>query len=222
MKKNFKSLAALGLAGLMLITYAPMVLAEGDNNRNSYGEITRPMPKNKTGIVEGIKTAIEDKKEEIQAKKEENQANFEAKQEQVQNKQQEVQANLDNKKQEMQQKREQIVAEHAVRLQTRFQAYYQRMAQIMEKMQSRYQTMSDNGKDMSQAQAKLSEAKVKLEYALAKGNETVGQFQAIQAENWETQSNASKELAVQARNAYREAVTLMQDSLKLAKQAPNR
>lgn len=114
-----------------------------------------------------------------------------------------------------------VVAEnHANRLERRFKFYYDRLSGIATRLQTRLTTLKSGGKDTSIAETKLTEAKTKLETAKSLGSQAVAAFRAIDPAKFEEQKAeaiAARDLANQARVAFKEALSLFKSVLKEVK-----
>ena len=114
-----------------------------------------------------------------------------------------------------------VVAEnHANRLERRFKFYYDRLSGIATRLQTRLTTLKSGGKDTSIAETKLTEAKTKLETAKSLGSQAVAAFRAIDPAKFEEQKAeaiAARDLANQARVAFKEALSLFRSVLKEVK-----
>lgn len=114
-----------------------------------------------------------------------------------------------------------VVAEnHANRLERRFKFYYDRLSGIAARLQTRLDTLKSTGKDVSTAQTKLTEAKTKLESAKNLGAQSVAAFRAIDPAKFEEQkveAVAARDLANQARTAFKDALVLFKNVLKEVK-----
>lgn len=114
-----------------------------------------------------------------------------------------------------------VVAEnHANRLERRFKFYYNRLSGIATRLQTRLNTLKSGGKDTSTAETKLTEAKTKLETAKSLGSQAVAAFRAIDPTKFEEQkaeAKAARDLAVQARTAFKDALVLLNRVLKEVK-----
>ena len=124
-------------------------------------------------------------------------------------------------RQENRQEVRSVVAEnHANRLERRFKFYYDRLSGIASRIQTRLDTLKSNGKDTTTALAKLTEAKTKLESAKTLGAQSVAAFRAIDPANFEeqkTEAKAARDLANQARAAFKDALALLKAVLKEVK-----
>lgn len=114
-----------------------------------------------------------------------------------------------------------VVAEnHANRLEVRFNFYYDRLNAIAVRLQSRLDTLKSEGKDTASALAKLQEAKNKLESAKSLGAQSVSAFRAIDPAKFEEQkaeAKAARDLANQARAAFKDSLALLKNVLKEVK-----
>lgn len=114
-----------------------------------------------------------------------------------------------------------VVAEnHANRLERRFNYYYKRLSGIATRLQTRLNTMSSEGKDVSAAQSKLLDAKNKLESAKTSGAQAVSAFRALDPATFAEQKAealAARDLANQARTAFKETLALLKVVLKEVK-----
>lgn len=124
-------------------------------------------------------------------------------------------------RQENRQEVRSVVAEnHANRLERRFKFYYDRLSGIAARLQTRLDTLESNGKDITAALSKLTEAKTKLESAKTLGAQSVAAFRAIDPAKFEeqkTQAKAARDLANQARVAFKDALALLKAVLKEVK-----
>ncbi len=124
-------------------------------------------------------------------------------------------------RQENRQEVRSVVAEnHANRLERRFNLYYNRLSGIATRLQKRLDTLKSEGKDVGAAEAKLSEAKAKLESAKTLGAQSVAAFRAIDPAKFEEQkaeAKAARDVANQARTAFKDSLLLFKNVLKEVK-----
>lgn len=116
--------------------------------------------------------------------------------------------------------RSMVAENHANRLERRFKFYYDRLSGIATRLQTRLETLKSEGKDTTNALAKLTEAKTKLESAKTLGSQSVAAFRAIDPAKFEEQkaeAKAARDLANQARVAFKEALSLFKNVLKEVK-----
>lgn len=119
-----------------------------------------------------------------------------------------------------QEMRSMVAENHANRLERRFKFYYDRLSGIAARLQNRLDTLKSNGKDTASALAKLTEAKTKLESAKTLGAQSVAAFRAIDPAKFEeqkTEAKAARDLANQARVAFKESLVLFKNVLKEVK-----
>ena len=114
-----------------------------------------------------------------------------------------------------------LVAEnHANRLERRFKFYYDRLSNIARRLETRLATLKSDGKDTSVADTKLTEATTKLETAKSLGEQAVSAFRAIDPAKFAEQKEqalAARDLANQARVAFKEALSIFKSVLKEVK-----
>jgi len=91
---------------------------------------------------------------------------------------------------------ERVAAVHALRLQRRFEFYYQRLSDIGDKLATRLQTLANEGKDVTAAQANLTNALMLLEEAKEQADASIAKFNSIDPEQYQAQ----RQLALQARD----------------------
>lgn len=215
-----KLLTGIALATLILTSQTSAVSAQS----KKYGENA-----SQTQVEQQEKIKIQ----AVNAKTEENQGpfqvirnRFEEKKEEIIEKRDGLEEKAQEKRDELQEKaqqtRAQILAKHAERLRHRFmEVYAERLGNIFEKAQRRFTIMAENGKDMTIPQAKLDEAKAKLEEATQYANSSITQFEAINADTYETQKNlalAARDTANQAREAFKATLGLLKEAIRLAKE----
>lgn len=138
----------------------------------------------------------------------------------IQQKMDDVKSKIEGRIEERQIERDERAEKHAERLQLRFTNYYDRLNKIIEKVQTRFANMKADGKDISLAQAKLDEAKTKLELAKTLGDESVSLFNSIEADKFEIQKEialSAKNKANEARKAFIETHKLIKEAVKLGK-----
>jgi len=132
------------------------------------------------------------------------------------------QENRDERQDNRQERRDDFAQRHATRLSNRFGFYYDRLSTIMSKIETRFANLSEDGKDMSAAQAKLAEAKTALSSAKSYSDQAIAGFEAIvpaEYESQRTQALAARDLANNAREQFKLAVSLMKEAVQLAKKA---
>lgn len=116
--------------------------------------------------------------------------------------------------------RSMVAENHANRLERRFKFYYDRLSGIATRLQTRLDSLKSTGKDTSSALSKLTEAKTKLESAKTLGAQSVAAFRAIDPAKFEEQkaeAKAARDLANQARVAFKDALVLFKSVLKEVK-----
>ena len=140
--------------------------------------------------------------------------------ENAQNRVQKINEKIQKGQEVRQERRANIAQNHAERLSNRFGFYSQRLVNLIVKIKSRLEAMAADGKDVTEALNKINEAQEALDNAKLLGEKAVAEFSAIDPENYESQRDqalAAKEIADQAREEFKNAVTLMRESIKLAK-----
>lgn len=113
-----------------------------------------------------------------------------------------------------------VAANHAVRLERRFQYYYTRLSGIATRLQTRLNLLKAEGKDITSAQAKLTAAASKLDTAQSLGVQAVAAFRAIDPAKFEEQkaeAQAARDLANQARVAFKDTLALLKATLQEVK-----
>lgn len=162
---------------------------------------------------------------------EERQQNKETRQQEWGDRRDERQTRIEEQKEEMQQNREErqdmrqerrgdIAQAHADRLSTRFEMYEERLSMLADKIESRLSDLADAGRDVSASQAKLIEARSALENASALGSKSVAEFSSIDPEMYEEQKNQvmmARDLANEAREAFRSTQVLLREAVALAR-----
>lgn len=155
--------------------------------------------------------------EEGQTLRETRMENRQERREEVQENRQEVRELRQENRQEV---RSMVAENHANRLERRFKFYYDRLSGIASRIQTRLDTLKSNGEDTTAALSKLTEAKTKLESAKTLGAQSVAAFRAIDPTNFEeqkTEAKAARDLANQARAAFKDALLLFKNVLKEVK-----
>jgi hypothetical protein len=120
-----------------------------------------------------------------------------------------------------QERRADFAQQHAERLERRFALYAEHLLNVANRIETRAQMMSKNGKNTTEALAKVTEARSYITSAQTKGAEAVATFRAIDVTTYDTQraialdardlAEASREDFITARDLLREAVkTLVQ------------
>ena len=140
--------------------------------------------------------------------------------ENAQNRVQKINEKIQKGQEVRQERRANIAQNHAERLSNRFGFYSQRLVNLIVKIKSSLEAMAADGKDVTEALNKINEAQEALDNAKLLGEKAVAEFSAIDPENYESQRDqalAAKEIADQAREEFKNAVTLMRESIKLAK-----
>lgn len=114
-----------------------------------------------------------------------------------------------------------VIAEnHANRLERRFKYYYDRLSGIAKRIETRLATLKSQGKDTASADAKLTSAKTTLESAKSLADQAVAAFRAIDPAKFDEQKAealAARDLANQARVAFKDALSLFKSVLKEVK-----
>lgn len=148
--------------------------------------------------------------------------NTEQRQENREARKAEIIENVEVRQENRQERRDDFAQRHATRLSNRFGFYYDRLSTIMSKIETRFANLSEDGKDMSAAQAKLAEAKTALSSAKSYSDQAIAGFEAIvpaEYESQRTQALAARDLANNAREQFKLAVSLMKEAVQLAKKA---
>jgi len=123
-------------------------------------------------------------------------------------------------KTKLQTMRSNIAENHANRLEKRFKFYSERLNNIISRFQTRLDLLKKDGKDPSSAQAKLDAAKAKLAEAKVKGEAAVAAFKAIDPAKFseqKTEALAARDLATAARKLFIDTETLLKEALKSLK-----
>lgn len=114
---------------------------------------------------------------------------------------------------------ERVAAVHALRLQRRFEFYYQRLSDIGDKLATRLQTLANEGKDVTAAQANLTNALMLLEEAKEQADASIAKFNSIDPEQYQAQ----RHLALQARDeaqlarlSFQQVLTQLRQTVQLA------
>jgi hypothetical protein len=132
----------------------------------------------------------------------------------------EAKENIQERQEIREQRRSNTAQNHAERLSSRFGFYSQRLVNLTNKIKNRLEAMAADGKDVDTALAKINEAQDALDNAKLLGEKAVSEFSSIDPENYESQRDralAAKTLADEAREEFKKAVSLMRESIKLAK-----
>lgn len=205
MKKNF--LIVL-MAGFFIISSQSSI--EAVMNPELVEQNRQKLQEQKQIQVDKYKGVVEKEKEEAQVR--------------IQEKTQEKKEELEQKKVEVQNRiqenRDKFFQGHAERLENRFiNTYYQRLSSIIEKTQQRFEIMTQNGKDLSMAKAKLEEAKKELETAKQLSQSTVNQFRQIKTNDQKELALQARDTAEKARNQFKNVISLIKEAVVLAKKA---
>lgn len=116
--------------------------------------------------------------------------------------------------------RSDIASNHALRLERRFHYYYSRLNGIATRIEKRLTTLKTEGKDTSSAEAKLAEAKTKLESAKTLGEEAITTFRSLDPAKFSEQKvqiQSARALADSARLAFSSALTSLKSVLQEVK-----
>lgn len=111
--------------------------------------------------------------------------------------------------------------EHGSRLENRFAFYAQRLNNIIARTQRHIDAKKNDGKDVTNAQSKLDNAKQVLATAISDGQKAVALFQAINVDTWDVQQpeiKAAIEQANKARKGFVEARRLLIEIVQLLRQ----
>ncbi len=116
---------------------------------------------------------------------------------------------------QLQERRADFAQQHTERLERRFALYAKQLLNVASRIETRAQTMSQNGKNTTEALAKVTEARLYITSAQNKGTDAVSQFRTIDPATYETQ----REIALSAKDlaeASREDFKTARDMLHLA------
>ncbi|MBD3279413.1 MAG: hypothetical protein GF390_01735 [Candidatus Pacebacteria bacterium] len=134
-------------------------------------------------------------------------------------------ANKQNQAQQQlqQQSKQQLIHQYTKRLRHRFMAvYHTRLNSIANRLSERLQIMSDNGHDVQAAQEKLHQAQDKLASAQQQADQALNQLEDLAAEDQAApaeQIDQAKTELLAARKGFVKTITLLKQSIQLAKQA---
>lgn len=112
-------------------------------------------------------------------------------------------------------------SEHGSRLEKRFAFYAQRLNNIIARIQRHIDAKKNDGKDVSNVQSKLDNAKQVLATAVSDGQKAVALFKAINVDTWDVQRpeiKAAIEQANKARKGFVETRRLLIEVVQLLRQ----
>ncbi len=142
--------------------------------------------------------------------------------ENVQERQDNRQENREGRQENRQERRDDMAQRHADRLSNRFGIYSSRLQNLIGKLDTRLTMLETDGKDVTAAKAKLSQAKETLASAKSLGEQSTAAFLAIEPATYESQRDkalAARDLAMQAREKYKTTISLLKEVVQLAKSA---
>lgn len=129
----------------------------------------------------------------------------------------EVQTNISDRKAEL---RCQVAQVHQRRLDRRFGFYYARLSKMIDKVQGWIDRLTDDGKDLSDAQTKLDESSSKLDDAKEAADASIdgfGRIDELNCEGQRDQALEARDYAQAARSLFKEALQLMKEAFRLVK-----
>lgn len=116
--------------------------------------------------------------------------------------------------------RSDVAKMHADRLNNRFGFYNRRLTTVIEKIQARIDKTKADGKDVSEAQAKLDEAEAKLAESNKYAMDAVAKFRSIEPTKYDEQKSVAleaRDLAEKGREAFVATVKLLRECVELLK-----
>lgn len=123
-----------------------------------------------------------------------------------------------------QERRADFAQNHANRIERRFNLYVDHLLNLASRIETRAQTMSKNGKNVSEALAKITEARTYIASAQIKGANAVSQFRSINPATYETQREialSARDLAEAAREDFKTARELLREAVQILVQTQN-
>lgn len=111
---------------------------------------------------------------------------------------------------------------HGNRLRKRFNVYHNRLAKIIEKLEDRIAVTKEQGRDTTDAEAKVAQAKTQLEQARTQSESSVEAFLNVETADYATQreqAHQARDIAKQARQDYLETLALLKEAVQLLRTA---
>lgn len=123
-----------------------------------------------------------------------------------------------------QERRADFAQKHADRIERRFNLYAEHLLNVANRIEARAQMMTKNGKNTTEALAKVTEARTYITSAQSKGAEAVAKFRSIDATNYDTQraiALEARDLAEAGREDFKTARNLLHEAVKTLVQTQN-
>lgn len=123
-----------------------------------------------------------------------------------------------------QERRTDFAQQHAERLERRFSLYAEHLLNVANRIETRAQLMSKNGKNTTEALAKVTEARSYITSAQSKGAEAVATFRSIDATNYDSQQAIAleaRDLAETSREDFKTARDLLHEAVGILVQTQN-
>lgn len=121
---------------------------------------------------------------------------------------------IEKKDQRMEQ-RDTLIQNHADRLTNRFSNYVKRLDNIINKLKERLQILEDEGIDVSESLAKITEAEKAFENAKNYADEAIGIFNNPESEREDLLR--AKELVSNSRKEFKNTLSLLKEAVRIAK-----
>lgn len=128
------------------------------------------------------------------------------------------QIRIEERETSREERRADFAEQHADRIERRFSLYAQHLFNIASRIEVRAQMMSKNGKNVSEALTKVTEAKNYINEAQVKTEEAVTKFRSIDPAEYDTQREialAARDLAEEGRNDFKTARDLLHEAVKI-------
>lgn len=117
-----------------------------------------------------------------------------------------------------QERRADFAEQHAERIERRFNLYAEHLLNVASRIETRAQIMSKNGKNVSEALAKVTEARTYIDSAQVRGADAVSQFRSINPATYDAQREialAARDLAEATREDFKTARDLLHEAVKI-------
>lgn len=126
-----------------------------------------------------------------------------------------IKEEITEKKDQRMEQRDTLIQNHADRLTNRFSNYVKRLDNIINKLKERLQILEDEGIDVSESLAKITEAEKAFENAKNYADEAIGIFNNPESEREDLLR--AKELVSNSRKEFKNTLSLLKEAVRIAK-----